>query len=61
MADQILAMKQQMKMKISLADAKIPEGEIEQLAKLSQHPNMLNNPVAMDHDRIVNLYRSLPK
>lgn len=61
MADQILAMKQQMKMKISLADANIPEGEIEQLAKLSQHPNMLNNPVAMDHDRIVNLYRSLPK
>lgn len=61
MADRILEMKQTMRMKISLADANIPEGEIEQLAKLSQHPNMLNNPTPMDYDSIVKMYRSLPK
>lgn len=61
MAGRIMAMKKSMQMKISLTDANIPEGEIAELAKLSQHPNMLNNPVSMDFEQIVNMYRSLPQ
>ncbi|RCX20091.1 alcohol dehydrogenase [Anaerobacterium chartisolvens] len=59
MADSILEMKRAMNMKITLADAGIPEEKLEELARLSQHPNMLNNPVAMDLESILKMYRSL--
>ena len=59
MADRILEMKKAMHMKITLADASIPEEKIDELVSLSQHPNMLNNPVPMDLTSIKAMYRSL--
>lgn len=59
MADKILAMKTAMKLKVTLADAGIPAAKLPELAKLSQHPNMLNNPVAMDEASLLAMYQSL--
>ncbi|MFA9397020.1 MAG: iron-containing alcohol dehydrogenase family protein [Clostridiaceae bacterium] len=59
MADKILAMKKEMGLKSTLEEAGINENDIVELAKLSQHPNMLNNPVDMSLDDIVDLYKSL--
>ncbi len=59
MADRILEMKKQMGLKVTLADAGIKEEEIENLAIKSQHPNMLNNPVEMTVEKIINMYRKL--
>lgn len=59
MADKILEMKKHMGLKITLQEAGIKEEELDTLASLSQHPNMLNNPVSMTHEMILNMYRSL--
>lgn len=59
MADEILEMKKQMKMKVTLADGGIREEDIESLSILSQHPNMLNNPVEMKIEDIIAMYKSL--
>ncbi|MFZ5353299.1 MAG: iron-containing alcohol dehydrogenase family protein [Bacillota bacterium] len=59
MADRILEMKRQMKLKITLEDAGIKQEEIEKLAELSRHPNMLNNPVEMKLQNIIDLYKTL--
>lgn len=59
MGDRILEMKKQMGLKATLEDAGIKEEELEKLVTLSQHPNMLNNPVAMDKEKIFEMYRSL--
>ena len=57
MAERILEMKKAMNMKITLVDAGIPEDKLDELARLSQHPNMLNNPVSMNLDSILKMYR----
>lgn len=59
MADVILEMKKAMKLKITLKDAGIPEENLEELSRLSQHPNMLNNPVKMNVESILKMYESL--
>jgi alcohol dehydrogenase class IV len=59
MADRILEMKKAMKLKITLADAGIPDEKLQELANLSQHPNMLNNPVSMTLGNILKMYEDL--
>ena len=59
MAERIREMKKAMHMKITLRDAGIPEDRLEELAGLSQHPNMLNNPVPMNLQKILEMYCSL--
>lgn len=59
MADIILNMKKEMGLKVTLKDAGIEDKDIENLAYMSQHPNMLNNPVSMDTDSILKMYMSL--
>lgn len=59
MADRILEMKKHMGLKCTLEDAGIKEEDIENLAVLSQHPNMLNNPVEMNKESIIQMYKSL--
>lgn len=59
MADKILELRKIMKMKITLADAGIHEEKLNELALLSQHPNMLNNPVPMDLESILKMYKGL--
>lgn len=59
MADRILELKKAMKMKITLLDAGISEENLKELAILSQHPNMLNNPIDMNLESIIKMYQSL--
>ena len=59
MADRIYEMKKQMGMMLKLSDAGIRETDIENLALLSQHPNMLNNPVEMTLEKIKEMYSKL--
>lgn len=59
MADEILNMKKYMKMKITLSDANIKNEELDNLSKLSQHPNMKNNPVEMSQEMIKQMYSNL--
>ncbi len=59
MAKKITEMKREMHMKITLQDAGIKEESLQELAELSQHPNMLNNPVAMTVESTIKMYRSL--
>jgi alcohol dehydrogenase len=59
MADRILEMKKLMKLKVTLKDAGIYEKDLEELAKLSQHPNMLNNPVKMTVESTLEMYKNL--
>ncbi len=59
LADRILELKKAMRMKVTLEDADIKEEDLPELARASQHPNMENNPVPMDYEKILELYRSL--
>ncbi len=59
MADAVYALKNKTGMKCTLADAGILLEKAGELAEASMHPNMLNNPVAMDVDAVEALYRKL--
>lgn len=59
MADKMLEMKKEMGLKVTLKDAGINLEDVPKLAELSQHPNMLNNPVKMSYEAILNMYLSL--
>jgi alcohol dehydrogenase len=59
MADRILQMKIEMGLKTTLEEAGIKLEDVDKLAELSQHPNMLNNPVKMPLKDIKDLYLSL--
>ena len=59
MADHIDLLKKEMGLAMTLKDAKIPQNEIPTLAQLSQHPNMLNNPVDMTTDKLIEMYTAL--
>ena len=59
MADKIFEMKKYMVLKTTLSDAGIKDDDLENLVALSKHPNMQNNPVQMDNDKILQMYESL--
>ena len=59
MADRIFEMKQKMGMIHSLSQAGIAEADLCALAEKSMHPNMLNNPVKMTPESILELYRNI--
>jgi alcohol dehydrogenase len=59
MADCIDEMKGEMGLKQTLEQSGIPNGSVPELAQLSQHPNMLNNPVEMTLEKLVEMYKSL--
>lgn len=59
MADKIVEMKIKMEMKINLKDAGIDYTEIENLAILSMQPDMVNNPVLITIDKLINMYNAL--
>lgn len=59
MADRILEMKKTMKLKTTLKEAEIPDEDLYRLSELSQHPNMLNNPIKMTIQSTLEMYKSL--
>lgn len=61
MADKIKELKILMDMKVTLEDAGIEDGEIEKLAELCIHPNLLNNPVKFTKEDLINMFKSFNK
>ncbi|MCL2420443.1 MAG: iron-containing alcohol dehydrogenase family protein [Defluviitaleaceae bacterium] len=59
MADRIDEMKKEMGLKCTLAQAGILKEDIPMLAQLSQNPNLANNPVEMDLDKLMEMYEGL--
>ncbi|MDR1518540.1 MAG: iron-containing alcohol dehydrogenase [Planctomycetota bacterium] len=59
MADRTLAMKKAMGMRYTLAGAGIAQADLEQLAELCKHPNLLNNPVEMTRERLLEMFESM--
>lgn len=58
MAAEIARMKKTMKMRTTLAAAGIKKEDLESLAKACKHPNMDNNPVAMDFAETIKMLES---
>ena len=56
MGARIAAMKREMGMRCTLAQAGIPMGELPELARLSQHPNLDNNPVPLGEADLIALF-----
>lgn len=59
MADRVKQMKKQMGMKTTLEEAGIDASEIDNLAILSMQPDMVNNPIPIGIDKLIELYSSL--
>jgi len=59
MADRVLQLKLQMGMKTNLREAGIDVNEIENLAILSMQPDMINNPMVINIDKLIEMYNSL--
>ncbi|MDR3078170.1 MAG: iron-containing alcohol dehydrogenase [Planctomycetota bacterium] len=59
MAGRIREMKKAMRMKCTLAEAGIPEGDLERLVESCRHPNLLNNPVEMTPELLLKMFRGL--
>lgn len=61
LADEIVRLKKATGMRTSLADMNLSADTLEQLARESQHPNMLNNPVDISLDDLRTMYSELAK
>ena len=59
LADGIAALKKKIRMRTTLRGLNIPECDIAELARLSMHPNMLNNPVPMRVEDVEAMYKEL--
>jgi alcohol dehydrogenase len=58
MADRIKELKISMNMKVTIQDVGIKNNEVEKLAELSIHPNLLNNPVKMEKEDLIEMFKS---
>lgn len=59
MADRVKQMKLQMGMKTTLREVGIEASEIENLAIISMQPDMVNNPIPINIDSLIEMYHSL--
>ena len=54
-----MQLKKDMKMIVRLSDAGVKHEDVLELAKKSMHPNMMNNPVDMKLDDIIEMYNQI--
>lgn len=59
MADEIYALKKKMGLRCDLKDFKLNEDQIEELVRISRHPNLYNNPVEITDEMLDKMYRIL--
>ncbi len=59
MADRILELKKATGMKVTLEDAGIDIHDIENLAVMSMHPDIFNNPIRISVEMLIEMYQSL--
>lgn len=58
MGARITELKRLTGMRSTLSEAGIPQDGIQELARLSRHPNLDNNPVKLDEEALIALFRS---
>lgn len=58
MADEILNLKKKMNLKCDLKDFNLMDTDIEELVKISRHPNLYNNPVEIEDKMLYEMYNS---
>lgn len=59
LADGILELKKTVKLRTDMKDFNLTDEKVEELVKLSRHPNMDNNPVDVTDEMLFDLYRSM--
>ena len=59
MADEILLLKRKMGLRCDLKDLELSEEQIEDLVKISRHPNLYNNPVEITDEVLKEMYDCL--
>lgn len=59
MADEIYQLKKDLGLRNDLKDLNLSDEQIEELVRLSNHPNMLNNPVEITEDILEDMYQSM--
>lgn len=59
LADEILALKKQLHLRTDLKEFKLSDAQIDELVKISRHPNLYNNPVEITDAMLYDLYRSM--
>ncbi len=59
MADRIYELKKEMGLKCDLREFNLSDKQIDELVKISRHPNLLNNPVDITDDMLYEMYNSM--
>lgn len=59
MADRIHEVKDQLGLRNDLKDLQLSQSQIEDLVRISHHPNMLNNPVEITDDILKEMYQKM--
>lgn len=59
LADAILDLKKKMNLRTDLKDFNISDDEIDELVRLSRHPNLYNNPVDITDEQLREMYESM--
>lgn len=58
-AQEVAALKKTLELRHGLKDLNLSEEQIEELVQASHHPNMLNNPVDITDDILLDMYKKL--
>ena len=59
LAERIAELKRAVGLRVGLADLALTDGQIAELVRLSHHPNLDNNPVAITDEMLDEMYRAL--
>lgn len=59
MADAIHELKKELGLRCGLADLSLTGGQIDELVRISRHPNLYNNPVDITDDMLYEMYNKL--
>lgn len=58
MADAIHTLKEELGLRNDLKDLKLTEAQVEELVRISRHPNLYNNPVEITDEMLLTMYQS---
>ena len=58
-ADGILALKKSLNLRTDLKDLNLSEEQVEELVRISRHPNLYNNPVDITDEMLREMYQSM--
>lgn len=59
LADAIYELKKELGLRTSLADLKLNDDQLDELVRLSHHPNMDNNPIRITDEILIDMYKKL--